>query len=58
MLDPQGKVLCNTEFKKARWYVTKGLAKIVEETSDSLIVQLTFEPNRKENNDIEDDFYI
>ena len=29
MLDLEGDLLCSTDFKKANWYVTKGLAKVV-----------------------------
>ena len=38
--------------------MVKGLANIVEETDNSLIVKLNFEPNREDDNDIEDEFYV
>ena len=47
MLEPDGNLLCNTEFKKARWYVLKGLAKVTHEADGELTIQLNFEPNKK-----------
>ena len=38
MLDPQGKLLCHTEIKKAKWYLIKGLADCIKETEDELII--------------------
>ena len=46
MLDPAGLLLCHTENKKARWYVLKGLAKLVHDDGNDLTIQLNFEPNR------------
>ena len=45
MLDPDDNLLCHTEFKKARWYVLKGLATIVIDREDELVVKLNFKPN-------------
>lgn len=56
MLDPEGNLLCNTEFKKARWYVQKGLARVTHEAEGELTIQLTFEPNKKHTEE-DDEFY-
>lgn len=56
MLDPEGGLLCHTEYKKARWYVQKGLAHILKEGEDELVIQLNFEPNKKAAAE-DDEFY-
>ena len=38
MLDPDGGLLCHTEYKKARWYVMKGLAHILKEGENELVI--------------------
>lgn len=43
LLAPDGAVLCTCDFKKAEWYVSKGLATVVER--QPFRVQLTFEPS-------------
>ena len=55
MLDPEGNLLCHTEYKKARWYVQKGLATITHEAKDALTIKLNFEPDRKHT--VEDDAF-
>ena len=58
ILDPQGQLLCHTEIKKAKWYLNKGLANCIKEANGELVVQLTFEPNRKDAfNSPDDQFY-
>lgn len=39
---PDGELLCNCDESKANWYVSKNLAKIINE--DPFTIQLTFEP--------------
>lgn len=57
MLDPDGNLLCHTEFKKAHWYILKGLATKVHEAEGELTIQLNFEPNRQATQE-DDDFYV
>lgn len=45
MLDPEGNLLCHTEFKKARWYVFKGLATVITDVEGELVIKLNFKPN-------------
>ncbi|XP_034235121.1 exonuclease 3'-5' domain-containing protein 2 isoform X2 [Thrips palmi] len=47
MLAPDGEVLCTCDQKKADWYVSKGLATIVER--EPLKIQLKFEPSGRIN---------
>ncbi|KAE8745416.1 hypothetical protein FOCC_FOCC007797 [Frankliniella occidentalis] len=42
MLAPDGAILCTCDFKKAEWYVSKGLATIVD--TEPLKIQLNFQP--------------
>ena len=61
ILDPEGHVLCHTEVKKANWYLLKGLATLVHQTENELVVKLNFEPNREKDSKKrpEDDlFYV
>mmetsp|Transcript_12450 Transcript_12450/g.15907 ORF Transcript_12450/g.15907 Transcript_12450/m.15907 type:complete len:166 (+) Transcript_12450:1488-1985(+) len=56
MLDPEGNLLCHTEFKKARWYVLKGLATVEKEAENELVVRLNFKPNATATQE-DDEFY-
>jgi len=38
MLDPDGGLLCHTEYKKANWYILKGLAKVVYKSEGELTI--------------------
>ncbi|KAK3930760.1 Exonuclease 3'-5' domain-containing protein 2 [Frankliniella fusca] len=42
MLAPDGSTLCTCDFKKAEWYVSKGLATVVE--TEPMKIQLNFQP--------------
>ena len=43
MVAPDGELLSNCDFKKAQWYIDKGLA---EKISDKpFVIRLNFEPN-------------
>ncbi|KAG0727407.1 Exonuclease 3'-5' domain-containing protein 2 [Chionoecetes opilio] len=54
---PDDQPLCTLDPKKARWYVTKGLAHIVSE--EPLIVRLNFEPTGRPQAEREDgEFYL
>ena len=57
MMGPDGDLLCHTEYKKARWYVLKGLAKVVHEAEGELTIQLNFAPNKKATQE-DDEFYV
>jgi hypothetical protein len=46
ILGPDGAHLCNSNNKKAMWYVHKGLGEVVHTSDDTnLVVKLNFEPN-------------
>jgi ribonuclease D len=49
---PKGDLLCYANHKKAKWYLDRGLASIIQETP--LIIRLTFEPNYNSANDDEE----
>ena len=57
MLAPDGSLLCHTDHKKAKWYVSRSLATIVSQTEDSLSIQLIFEPNGRAEHD-GDEYYL
>lgn len=56
MLGPDGNLLCHTDLKKARWYVSKGLASVCTEGKDELTIKLNFEPNVSLTRE-DDEFY-
>lgn len=47
MLDPEGEFLCTADNRKARWYLTRNLAKVVKE--QPFTIQLNFVPAGKGN---------
>jgi exonuclease 3'-5' domain-containing protein 2 len=48
MYAPDGELLSNTDYRKAMWYVDKGLAVLT--SKDPLIITLKFEPSGKQSN--------
>lgn len=38
MFAPDGTLLCHTDYKKANWYVQKGLAKIVSQSDEQMSI--------------------
>jgi hypothetical protein len=38
MLAPDGSLLCHTDHKKANWYVSRGLAKVISQSDDALAI--------------------
>lgn len=55
VLSPEGKLMFRTSKERADWYLSRNLAKVVENDADGAVLQLLFEPKGPGN--IDDPFF-